>query len=80
MKLTKKKDYEGTIRKVWTDDKSCVLGIVGRIDELLEVRALEFFEGPHDPRSTWMCIPVSGEESCCGIGITRGIAIANAIL
>lgn len=80
MKLSKTAGYEGTIRKVWTDDKSRVLGLVGRIDELLEVHALEFFEGPYDPRSTWMRIPVSGKESCCGIGITREIAIANATL
>ena len=36
MILTKKKDYAGTIRKVWDDDKTRVLGLLGTVGDLLD--------------------------------------------
>lgn len=35
MILTKKKNYTGTIRKVWDDDKTRVLGLLGTVADLL---------------------------------------------
>ena len=35
MKLTKKKGYEGTIRKVLNDEKTKVIGVVGTVRDLL---------------------------------------------
>lgn len=35
MVLTKKKNYSGTIRKVWNDDKTKVLGLIGTVGDLL---------------------------------------------
>ena len=52
MKLTKKKNDDSTIRKVYNDDKSICYGLVGKISDLLkegvgrgEVLSLEVGQG-----------------------------------
>ncbi len=77
-KFTKKKDYEGTLRKVWTDDKSRCLGLVGTVSELLEVGVLE--SCTNYSRDTWCCIPTVGYDTGVGFGASRDEAIRNAIL
>ncbi|MBE5807093.1 MAG: hypothetical protein E7317_02000 [Clostridiales bacterium] len=77
MKYTTKKGYTGTIRKIWTDDKSKVLGVVGEIGDLLKEGILESCtQYSHD---TWMCIPVADFDTAAGFGATRDEAVRNAI-
>jgi len=57
MKFTKKRDYSGSIRKVWSDDKKVCFGIVGTVADLLEEEIFEFCA--YNPE-TWAFLPVSG--------------------
>ena len=41
MKLLKKRDYTGTVRKIVNDDKTEVLGIVGTFKDLMEIGVVE---------------------------------------
>ena len=77
MKFTTRKDYTGTIRKIWTDDKSKVLGIVGEIGDLLKEGILESYGGQYS-FDTWMCIPVADFDTVTGFGATREEAVRNA--
>lgn len=70
MKYTVKKGYTGTIRKVWPDDKSRPLALVGTIDDLLREGVLDSCSG-HDS-NTWMCIPtaaIEGDDHAVGVGL-----------
>lgn len=60
MKLTKKRDYTGAIRKVWNDAKSKCYGVIGTVDELLETGILDFCDAP---AGTWCFIPVDAEKA-----------------
>lgn len=53
MKLLKKKNYEGTLRKVVDDEKTRVLGVVGTVDDLLEEKVLDYCDAP---RGMWACV------------------------
>lgn len=54
MKFTKKKDYNGSVRKVFNDDKSTCYGIVGTVGDLLNLGILDYASCERD---TWMFIP-----------------------
>lgn len=41
MKLLKKQGYTGTVRKIVTDDKAEVLGIVGTFKDLMDLGIVE---------------------------------------
>lgn len=75
MKYTKKKDYDGTIRKVWNDDKSELLGVVGKVGDLLAEGILDECDTSNDK---WMCIPRINWNNA-GFGDTREEAIFNAV-
>ena len=91
--FTKKKGYEGTIRKVWYKYSADTyggcdtfpLGLVGKETELVEVGVISI-EGRKPNKQTWMCIPDPDhyEETCrigttIGFGATRREAIEDAI-
>lgn len=48
MKYTKKKNYEGSIRKVLTNDKSFCYGIVGTVKDLLQENILTYCDYDSD--------------------------------
>ena len=79
MKYTVRKGYTGSIRKVWPDDKSRPLALVGTIEDLLMEGVLDSCSG-HDS-GTWMCIPaatIEGDDQAVGFGLTRDEAVRNA--
>ena len=45
MRYLKKKGYEGTIRKVVSEDRSKVYGIVGTVEDMLKEGILEYYDG-----------------------------------
>lgn len=78
MKLTKKKDDNSTLRKIWNDEKTEVLAMVGTFKDLLDVGIVE--NVAQYSLDTWCCIPAPGRiERWRGIGATRDQAISNAI-
>ena len=78
MKLLKKHDYTGTVRKIITDDKSEVLGIVGTFKDLMDLGIVE--KVTNYSWDTWCCIPAPGRiDRFDGIGATREEAIQKAI-
>ena len=78
MKLLKKHDYTGTVRKIITDDKSEVLGIVGTFKDLMDLGIVE--KVTNYSWDTWCCIPAPGRiDRFDGVGATREEAIQKAI-
>lgn len=78
MRFTKKKGYEGTVRKVWNDDKTEVLGVVGTFKDLMELGIVESVT--NYSRDTWICIPAPGRiDTWNGIGATRDEAIKKTV-
>lgn len=60
MKLTKRKNDNSTIRKVWNDEKTYVYGIIGTVEDLLEAKILEFCS--YNPE-TWCWISLKTEKA-----------------
>lgn len=78
MKFLKKREYAGTVRKIVSDDKTEVLGIVGTFKDLMELGIVE--QVTNYSWDTWCCIPDPGRiEAMDGIGATREDAIKNAV-
>lgn len=78
MKLLKKRDYTGTVRKIVTDDKTEVLGIVGTFKDLMDLGIVE--QVTNYSGDTWCCIPGPGRiETWNGIGATREEAIRKTL-
>lgn len=78
MKFMKKRDYAGTVRKIVTDDKTEVLGIVGTFKDLMDLGIVE--KVTNYSWDTWCCIPAPGRiDRFDGIGATREEAIQKAI-
>ena len=42
MKFMKKRNYDGSLRKVWSDDKEVCFGVVGTVGDLLKEGILEY--------------------------------------
>lgn len=79
MRFTKKKDYQGTVRNVWNDDKTELLGTVGTFEDFMKLRIIEKFTNYSG--DTWICIPVLGRiDTLNGIGATREEAIQKTVL
>lgn len=78
MKFMKKSDYAGTVRKIVSDDRGEVLGVLGTFKDLMELGIVEdVTEYSYD---TWCCIPDPGRiERWDGIGATRKEAVRKAI-
>lgn len=53
MKLTKKRNYNGTVREVWNDDKTKYYGVVGTAIDLIKERILTYTD--YSPE-TWFFI------------------------
>ena len=74
MKFTKKRDYEGSIRKVWSDDKEVCFGIVGTVGDLLKAGILEYCDYSADG---WCYLPAPGIIQKTWFGVSREDALAN---
>ena len=79
MKLLKKRGYTGTVRKIVTDDKSEMLGIVGTFKDLMEIGVVESVTDIS--LDTWLCIPHPDRcfDGQNGMGATREEAIQNTL-
>ena len=61
MKFLKKRDYNGSIRKVWSDDKEVCFGVVGTVGDLLKEGIFEYADySPEAPdrQSRWDIHPL----------------------
>ncbi len=74
MKLTKRKDSKDSIRKVWSDDKEVLFGIVGTVADLLRVGILEWADYPGE---TWCFINAPGIMLETKFGPTREASLAH---
>lgn len=74
MRLTKKRDYDGSIRKVWSDDKEVCFGIVGTVGDLLHEGVLEYADYPVE---SWAYIPAPGVIQKPRFGKNREEALAG---
>ncbi len=54
MRFTKKRDYTGTVRKVWNDGKTECYGVVGTVEDMLKEGILEYCDAPV---GTWAFLP-----------------------
>lgn len=54
MRFTKKRDYTGTVRKVWNDGKTECYGVVGTVEDMLKESILEYCDAP---TGTWAFFP-----------------------
>jgi len=54
MRFTRKRDYAGTIRKVWNDNKTECYGLVGTVEDMLRENILEYCDAP---AGTWVFFP-----------------------
>ena len=74
MKFMKKRNYEGSLRKVWSDDKEVCFGVVGTVGDLLKEGILE--SADYSPE-TWAFIPAPGVMQRPWFGATRNAALEN---
>ena len=74
MKFTKKRGYDGTIRKVWSDDKEVCFGVVGTVGDFLKEGILEYCDYSLD---TWCYLPAPGVLQHPRFGKTREAALEN---
>lgn len=78
MVLTKKKGDNSTLRKIWNDDRSECIGVVGTFTDLLTAGIVE--RVTEYSLDTWCCLPLrKNPEQWGGIGATREQAIKNTI-
>ena len=74
MKFTKKRDYIGSLRKIWSDDKEVCFGVVGTVGDLLREGIFEYAD--YSPE-TWAFLPAPGVIQKLRFGKTREDALAN---
>lgn len=74
MRYTKKKNYQGTIRKVWDDNKEICYGVVGTVGDMLTEGILDYCDGSP---GTWMFIPAPGTSYKTRFGRTREETVEN---
>lgn len=75
MRYLKRKNYDGTIRKVVSDDGSKALGIVGTVGDLIKEGVLDFADCSG---SLWAFIQVGSYKAW--FGYSRSDAVDNAIV
>lgn len=83
MVFTKRKGNSSTIRKVYNDEKTKVLAIVGTIQDLMDANLVTITPGKEQySRDTYMCIPNTGlgYETWGGFGATAKEAVDNSLL
>lgn len=76
MKLTKKRDYSGSICKVWSNDKKVCFGLVGTVGDFLQQKILTYCD--YSPE-TWAFIPAPGTMQKVWFGKMRETALENLI-
>ena len=74
MKFMKRRDDNGSIRKVWSDDKEVCFGVVGTVGDLIQEGILEYADYPP---GTWAFIPAPGVIQKPRFGKSREDALAN---
>ncbi len=84
MKFMKKRGYNGTVRKIVSDDSSKVLGVVGTLQDLMELGIVEPGPGWGGSPDTWCCLlpPTLGESldrPLGWVGATRDEAVRRAL-
>ena len=78
MKLIKKNGNSGSISLIWNDDSSEFMGLVGTIEDLTAVGAME--GSSQYSRDTWCCLPDTNRiERWAGFGETQQQAIENTV-
>lgn len=75
MRLTKKSNYTGSIRKVWSDNKKVCFGIVGTVGDFLQEGIFEYCD--YSPE-TWAFIPTEVKQKL-QFGKTRESVLENLI-
>lgn len=73
MRYLKKKGDETTMRKVTSDDKAIVLGVVGTVGDLLNAGVLDYCDFDKD---AWCFIKKNGVAR---FGATRAEAVGNGV-
>ena len=74
MKFMKRRDDNGSIRKVWSDDREVCFGVVGTVGDLIQDGILEYAD--YSPE-TWAFIPSPGVIQKPGFRATREAALEN---
>lgn len=74
MKFMKRRGDNGSIRKVWSDDKEVCFGVVGTVGDLLQEGILEYADCSPE---TWAFIPAPGVIQKPRFGKSREDALAN---
>lgn len=59
MVLTKKKGDNSTLRKIWNDDRSECMGVVGTFEDLLAAGIVE--QVTEYSLDTWCCLPLRND-------------------
>ena len=79
MKLTKRKDYTGSIRAAWNDAKTVRIGLIGTVRDFLDAGLFEHCDVPDD---RWAFIPAleDGQPGEAEFYHTREAALAAARL
>lgn len=75
MKLTKRKDYTGSIRTVWNDAKTVRIGLIGTVRDFLDAGLFDRCDAPDD---RWAFIPAleDGQPGEAQFYYTREAALA----
>ena len=74
MKFMKRRDDNGSIRKVWSDDREVCFGVVGTVGDLIQDGILEYAD--YSPE-TWAFIPSPGVIQKPWVRATREAALEN---
>ena len=74
MKFMKRRGDNGSIRKVWSDDKEVCFGVVGTVGDLLQEGILEYADCSPETRAF---IPAPGVIQKPWFGATREAALEN---
>lgn len=74
MKLTMKKNSSNSIRRVWNDDKTKLLGVVGTVEDLL---ADGWLSGYEDIHSLWCFLAIPRSNNKDSFGPTRESVLAD---
>lgn len=68
------KCYQGTVRKVWNDDRTVCLGVVGTVGDLLREGIFEFCAWSPD---TWSFVSAFDPYQGVRFGRTRESVLVN---
>lgn len=77
MKFLKKRDYEGTVRKVVDDERTIVYGVVGTVRDMMAEKVILLESGlpDDDEQNRWCCVR---PDFTMAFGDTREMALRAA--